>query len=233
MAAEYAHPEMLAETFWLAGQVLDGSLRLIDCREPAEYAAGHIPGALALPVHNYIKDEGGIHVMGAEAFAQLMGDLGVGDTTTVVTYDANGGLSATRLWWALNYYGHTRTRVLNGALQKWAGEGRPVTTEAPAPPARATFTARPIPAWIARKDDVHACIQDPGSIILDVRSAAEHTGAEPRKNRRAGHIPRAIHLEWTRALDSEGTYRVWRQPVELRALFENAGVTPDHSIIVH
>jgi thiosulfate/3-mercaptopyruvate sulfurtransferase len=231
-ADSYARPELLAETDWLEAQLDDPDVRIIDCRMPEGYVSSHIPGAYALPVHHYLKDEGGVHIMPPEAFGRLMSGLGVDADTTVVAYDDDGGRHATRLWWALAYHGHDRARVLNGALQKWVGEGRPTTTATPpAPPAR-TFTPHLRPEAIATLGDVKACIHAPGALILDVRSAGEFAGTERRQNRRVGHIPGAVNIEWTRAL-SDGPYPVWRPAAELRQMFESVGVTPDRTIITH
>ena len=124
----YAHPELLAEPGWLWEHRDDPKLRMIDCASLEKYQRAHIPGAVGLPVHVWIKEvEEGIHVMGPEAFADLMGQLGVSDDTTVVTYDDWIGAYATRLWWVLKYYGHSNAKVLNGGWQRWVSEGRPVT----------------------------------------------------------------------------------------------------------
>ncbi len=84
----YAHPELLAEPDWLWEHRDDPSLRIIDCASLDKYERAHIPGAVGLPVHPWIKDrDEGVHVMGPEAFATLMGRLGVSVDTTVVVYD--------------------------------------------------------------------------------------------------------------------------------------------------
>jgi thiosulfate/3-mercaptopyruvate sulfurtransferase len=233
----YPNGQLLAETDWLAEQLDAADVRVVDCRTAEAYAEGHIPGARALPVHNYLKDEGGVHVMGPEAFGDLMERLGIGERTTVVAYDDNGGLSATRFWWVLHYYGHDRAKVLNGALQKWAGEGRPVA-KGPSVEVREAGPSRPVTVRkraeiLAEREEVQACVPRRDTVILDVRSEAEHRGAERRQNRRAGHIPGAVNVEWTRALVSDGPYRVWRPAGELRAMYEAAGVTPDKRIVTH
>src|SRR3990170_7462777 len=142
----YARPELLATTEWLAERLDDPSIRIVDCDEFAAYRRLHIPGAVGLKAHHYLKDpDNPDHLMPPEMFAAVMADHGIGDAHTVVAYDGSGGLYAARLWWALDYYGHTACRVLNGGFQKWHAEVRPLTSLQPSAIGveRATFTGRP------------------------------------------------------------------------------------------
>src|SRR5690606_10596867 len=122
---EYARPQLLAEPDWLAQHLDDPKVRVIDCATLEAYRRAHIPGAVQLPVHFYIKDDGppgadhGTFVMSPAAFEELMAKLGVSADTTVVTYDDNNALVASRLWWVLKYYGHTNAKVLNGGWHRW------------------------------------------------------------------------------------------------------------------
>ncbi|MBI2911933.1 MAG: sulfurtransferase [Chloroflexi bacterium] len=231
MAEGYVRPDMLAGTDWLAEHLDDPQVRIVDCGPPEAYARAHIPDAVALPVHHYLKGPDNVHVMDSAAFAEAMARLGIGDDTLVVGYDENGGNWAARLWWVLRYYGHDNARVLNGGWDTWLAEGRPLSRSAPQP-SPATFTARVRRAAIARSDDVRACIHEPGAVILDVRSPDEYMGEERRTNQRVGHIPGAVNIEWSRAL-TDDERRTWRPAPELRALYEAAGVTPDRDIITH
>ena len=231
MAEGYARPEMLAGTDWLAEHMDDPHVRIVDCGPPEAYARAHIPGAVALPVHHYLKGSDNVHTMDSNAFAEAMGRLGIGDDALVVGYDENGGNWGARLWWALRYYGHDNARVLNGGWDTWLVEGRRLS-RAVTLPHPATFTPRTRPDGLARLDDVRACIHQPGAVVLDVRSPDEYIGQERRTNKRAGHIPGAINIEWSRAL-TDDERRTWRPAAELRALYEAGGVTPDRDIIVH
>src|SRR5258708_37693656 len=117
---DYARRELLVEPEWVAEHANDPNVRIIDCATVEAYRRAHIPGAVQLPVHFYIKEndpEGsdhGVLVTPPAEFAALMSKLGVGPETTVVTYDDNNALVAARLWWVLKYYGHTKAKVLNG-----------------------------------------------------------------------------------------------------------------------
>src|SRR5207253_2830023 len=99
------------------------------------------------------------------AFEEMMTKLGIGDATRVIVYDERGGIYAARLWWILNYYGHSNVALMNGGWIKWTAEQRPAVTAAPAPVV-ATFTARPQPKWIATASDVVGAIDKPGVKIV-------------------------------------------------------------------
>ncbi len=229
----YAHPELLAEPDWLWARRDDPALRVIDCAALEKYARAHIPGAIGLPVHVWLKDrERGVHVMGPDAFAALMAQLGVSDGTTVVTYDDYNTSSATRLWWVLNYYGHTQVKVLNGGWQRWVDEGRPVTYH-PTTPTPGHFTARPNAALICDLDHVLANYQAPGTQVLDVLYAARYRGLEnPFANKRVGHIPGALNLPIERFFTGDEP-RVFKSASELRALLAEVGLSLESDIIVH
>ena len=151
----YARPEILVETDWLEEHLNDPDIRIVDCDQYDLYSRAHVTNAVGTPEHNFIKNPdyandptGHPLVASAEDFARLMGRMGIGNDTTVVAYDAGGGTRAARLWWVLNYYGHTKAKMLNGGWKKWHDEGRPTSTDAlrprrpPSPPRRS-------PTWSA------------------------------------------------------------------------------------
>ena len=117
-----------------------------------------------------------------------MGDLGVGPDTTVVSYDTAGGVPASRMWWVLNYYGHTNAKVLNGGWERWFHEGRPISRDVPSA-ASAAFTPVVNDAGLCSLDYGKAHVGDEGVIFLDVRSDGEWTGEVSRNNKRIGRVP--------------------------------------------
>ena len=228
--AGYANPALLAETDWLAEHLHDANLRLIDCDTRDAFRRAHIPGAVPVRGHHYLKEkEGAPHVMGAEQFARTMGEMGIGNDTLVVAYDGFNGLYAARLWWTLAYYGHTNVKVLNGGWNAWLAEGRPVTN-ATTRPEPAVFTPHVQPDLIADWQRVQAAI---GSerVLLDVRSDGEWTGENARGTKRGGRLPGAVHLEWLNYVDAK-TSR-FKPAAELRALFEEVGVSPDREVVTY
>jgi thiosulfate/3-mercaptopyruvate sulfurtransferase len=233
MAADtqFAHPELLAETDWLAEHLEDPSIRIVDCDEFPAYQRLHIRGAVGLRVHHYLKGEDDVHLMGPEQFAVTMSKHGIGSEHTVVTYDGMGGLYAARLWWALDHYGHQNAKVLNGGFHKWFEEGRPVTSEQPHVE-RVSFEVRPGGDRLCRIDEVRDAIAR-DTVIWDVRSRAEHTGEDRRQNKHGGHIPGAVHLEWLDLTRPPARSGLLLPPEEMRARLEAAGITPEKQVLVH
>ena len=233
----YARPELLAEPEWLAQHSSDPAVRIIDCATLDAYRRAHIPGAVQLPVHFYIKEDDpagsdhGVLITPPSQFEQLMGKLGVGPDTTVVTYDDNNALVATRLWWALKYYGHTNARVLNGGWRGWLSEGRPVTFHATRPEP-AAFVAKPDPAVYATLEHLKESHADPGCQVLDARTDAEWEGTNDRGNKRAGRVPNAKHLEWLRFVAADDSRR-FLPAEELQQLLDEAGIARTQPVITY
>jgi thiosulfate/3-mercaptopyruvate sulfurtransferase len=237
MAEGYARPELLAETGWLAEHLDDPGVRVVDADSPEAYARAHIPGAVGLPDANiFLKTaRGEPFLMGPEPFAALMDTLGIGGETAVVVYDAQSGLHAARFWWTLAYYGHPNVRVLNGGWHTWLLEGRPVTMAPPGgrPVAgQGTFTPRAEPGLLTDCPGLRAAIGRADAAILDVRSDAEWTGADARRNARRGHVPGAVHLEWVNLVTADDR-RVFKPATELRGMLEALGVSPDREVSVY
>lgn len=234
---EYARPELLAEPDWLQAHAAGPDVRIVDCATLDAYRRAHIPGAVHLPAQNYIKEDDpagsdhGVFVMPPHQFEALMGSLGVGPGTTVVTYDDNNALVAARLWWVLRYYGHTNAKVLNGGWHRWLTEGRPVTFHA-TKPTPATFTAHPDPAIYATLDELKDRHTDPACQVLDVRTDGEWEGTNDRGNRRAGRLPNARHLEWLRFVTSDDR-RTFLPADEIASLLDEAGLTRAKPVITY
>jgi thiosulfate/3-mercaptopyruvate sulfurtransferase len=233
----YARPELLAEPDWLAAHLEDPDVRIIDCATLEAYRRAHIPGAVGLPVHFYIKEEDpkgsdhGVFVMPPGQFEDLMNRLGVSAGTTVVTYDDNNSLVAARLWWVLNYYGHTAAKVLNGGWHRWLSEGRPVTFHATRVE-RGSFSARPRPELYADADAVLEACEKQSAKLMDVRTDEEWAGTNDRGNRRAGRVPGAEHLEWIRFVTRDDR-RTFLPAEELQRMVDGLGFKRDEPIITY
>ncbi len=229
----YARPEVLAETEWLAERLDDPSIRIVDCDEFPAYQRLHIRGAMGLKIHHYLKDASDeTHLMSPDDFARAMSAHGIGNQHTVVAYDGMGGLYAARLWWALDYYGHSNCKVLNGGFEKWLLEGRSVTREQPHVE-RARFEVRAGSDCLCRMDELREAIGRDDTIIWDVRSRAEHTGADQRQNKRGGYIPGAVHLEWLDLTAPPARSGLLLPPDEMRRKLEAVGITPEKQVLVH
>jgi thiosulfate/3-mercaptopyruvate sulfurtransferase len=230
LAASFARQDILVGTDWLAAHLDDPNVRIVDCDVPDAYARAHIPGAVNYRDHYYKNPDDQRYIMTPPQFAEAMAILGIGDETIVVGYDNLGSRYSGRLWWCLTYYGHTRVHVLEDGWSRWLQEGRPVTEKVPLVQASSAFTPRPNESMLASADYVLAALSRPEAVVLDVRAIEEWEGTETRGNKRGGHMPGAVHLEW---LDSvrEAPVRGLKPAGELKAMFEAAGVTPDKEVI--
>ena len=257
----------LVSTEWLAANLGHADLRVVDVRWSVRYEggrgisfddrdgylAGHIPGAVYVGMVSELSDSA--HpvpdmLAPARQFAEAMGRLGIGNDTLVVAYDNMGlPLASARLWWALSYYGHDRVRVLDGGLREWQAEGRPLSTEVPAPTAT-TFVARPRRSWLATKQDVVASLGKSDTVIVDCLTAELYRGGGDRHlwGQRAGHIPGAVNVPSLVNVDpalvdatSEERLQLMRSgrsmrfaPSQtLRSHYESVGVVPQRSIITY
>lgn len=241
----------LVETDWLAAHLRDPSLRVVDMRGVVatrgvgegvqaaeyrgareEYEAAHIPGAVYLDWTRDIVDPDDpvpAQVARPERMARALGAAGIGDDTLVVAYDSHPASQfATRLWWALRYYGHVSARVLNGGWRKWLAEGRP-TESGEDIPAPAVFTPRPRPELRATAEEVLRRLGDPGVTLIDARDEAQYTGAV-RRGPRGGHIPGALHLPRERLMAPDGTFL---PGAELARAAREAGIAPEKQAIAY
>lgn len=225
---DYAHPELLAEPDWLASMLDNPKVRVIDCATLEAYRRAHIPGAVQLPVHYYIKEsapagaEHGTLVMPQAEFEQLMRKLGVSNDTLVVTYDDNNGLVASRLWWVLKYYGHTNAKVLNGGWHRWLTEGRPVTFHA-TKVAPGSFNGAVHPEFNATVDYLKEQYDSGNCQVLDARTDGEWEGSNDRGNKRVGRVPGSHHLEWLKFVATDDSRR-FLPADEIEALLQGAGI---------
>ena len=231
-AEGFAHPEFLVDAAWVAAHLDDPNVVVVDGDVAAGYQRGHIPGAVLVP-DNYEKDpaSGRVHILPPEPFAAMCQNLGIGDDTLVVAYDNNQSLYAARLWWALNYYGHSQVKVLDGGWRQWIAEGRPVSFDRPNPRSGATFTPRVDDSIMVRVDELKAVCRLADAVLWDVRSDGEYSGANDRGNQRAGHIPGAVHLEWFNVMEPD-SHR-FKPAAAIRQLLNQHGITPDKAVFAY
>jgi thiosulfate/3-mercaptopyruvate sulfurtransferase len=222
----YANPQLLVDTEWLAGHLDDPALRLIDARSPQLYGESHIPGAVSLAAAGGIPRAENGDMGTADAFTQVARALGVDAGSRVVIYDAPGAQMGMAAWGFL-YYGHTQVSVLDGGFEKWTSEGRPTSSEPGSYPA-GRFEAELVEELFCSLDHARSVHGSPGTVFWDVRREAEYTGEEGVNNPRTGHVPGAVHLEWTELLDPET--RTFRPGPELRAMLGERGITPESEI---
>ncbi len=234
--------QMLVTTDWLAKHLNDPKVVLLHiARERAHYEAGHIPGARFVAWNEIIATRNGVanELPPVEQLQKLFERLGVGDEARIVVYGDAAGLSAARAYFTLDYLGHgERTALLDGGLEKWKAEKRPLSTEAPEiKPAH--FTVRLNPqllvslevmrdlSWIAAHSD------QPEVMLIDSRPANDYAGSPALEGRpRTGHIPGSVNIYWMQHLRSREDPQLL--PVtELRKLYEAVGARPGQKMVTY
>jgi thiosulfate/3-mercaptopyruvate sulfurtransferase len=230
LAGVYAHPEQLVEIDWAALHVQDPNVRIVDMRQSG-YAEGHVPGSVYLsPVAIRDAKAPPTFLPTPQAFADLMAKLGIGDSTRVVVYDERGGVYAARLWWILNYFGHSNVALMNGGWIKWTAEYRATSTETPSP-AAGRFTPRPHPEMVATAADVVAAINKPTVAIVDARTTAEIEGKDLRGIKRGGFIESSVPVYWEELLDAQA--KTFKPADEIRKIYQDRGVVPSKQVIAY
>ena len=227
----YPNAALLTTPAELAGAIEGGKPPLIlDLRPSEDFAAGHIPGAVHL-------DLWGVSLIDTDpaplkAFMWMIDHLfnlrGVTAETPVVVYDEESGIRAARAFWFLEYLGHPKVQLLDGGFNAWVAGRLPVTREA-AGPSKSSWSGTPQERAIATWRDVQARLGRPDVVLLDTRTDGEWDGTTVRA-KRGGHIPGAVHVEWTRNLGPDGAFK---PAAELRQMYERAGVTPDKEVVTY
>jgi thiosulfate/3-mercaptopyruvate sulfurtransferase len=244
--------DLLVSTEWLADHLTDPNLRVVDMRgsvvttqvapgvEQAdyrgardEYLAGHIPGAVYVDWTKDIIDPDDpvpVQIAPADRFAQAMAERGIGDETLVIAVDHSGGQFATRLWWALGYYGHDQVRVLDGGWNRWVKEGRPVET-GEVSVRRASFTPRVRPNLRVTAEQLAGLLDHPDLDwqLADARDAGQFTGAK-RRGPRGGHIPGALHVAREQFFAPQGGFLPLE---EVRARVAELGLRSDRPTVAY
>lgn len=231
--------ESLVSTEWLAAKLGAPGLKLIDAsyfpldpaRDPAaDYAAGHIPGALFLDLAKLADPASDLPGMlpPAEQFAARMAALGVGDGDRIVLYDATPHRTSARAWWMFRAFGRDDVAILDGGLPKWVAEGRALEAGESAP-VSAHFTARTQAALVRDLGQMFANVKSGAEQVVDARGAKRFSGEEgdPR-GLAAGHIPGSLNLPMDRLLNADGTFK---DEAGLRAAFAAAGVDLDRPLV--
>jgi thiosulfate/3-mercaptopyruvate sulfurtransferase len=235
--AEYAHPERLVTTSWLAQHLDDPALAVVESDEDIlMYETGHIPGAVKVDWHTELNDPITRDYVDAEGFARLMRQKGIGRDTTVVFYGDKSNWWAAYALWVFSLFGHPDVRLLDGGRAKWDAEGRPMTIDLPGrPPTDYPVVQRDDSHIRAFRDDVLSHVGKP---LVDVRSPDEYSGKllhmpnYPQEGAlRGGHIPGAKSVPWARAAAEDGTFK---SRTELESLYQReVGLAPANDVIVY
>ena len=227
--ADYAHPESLVSTEWVAEHGSDGNVRLVEVDvDTSAYEQGHIAGSVGWNWQSQLQQPVRRDLASKEEIEQLLGGSGIGNGTTVILYGDNNNWFAAWAFWQLKYYGHSDVRLMNGGRAKWEAEGRPLTTDAPLHSATSYTASEGDQSIRAYRDQVLSMVNAGNIALVDVRSPAEFSGellappAAPQEgSQRGGHIPGASNIPWGQAVAEDGTFK---SADALRELYSLQGV---------
>ncbi len=230
--SQYAHPEVLVDTQWLANHLNDPNVRVVEVdTSPETYKNTHIPGAVFWNIFTDLLQPNLSVNLDSTAMEKLLSRSGIANDTTVVAYGSYPGTGAW-IFWLLKLFGHFDIRVLNGGHQKWVAEGRPVSAELASFPLTA-YQSQPLDSSLrVLPEEVKQSIGQSDRVLLDVRSLQEYSGERflmqpPEGIERAGHIPSAVHIDFMQTLNEDRTFNSFDQ---LQELYGSKGVTGDKQI---
>lgn len=235
--AAYAHPEVIAETNWLAERLSDPSIRVIEVDvDTAAYELGHIPGALAWNWTTQLSDTVRRDILSKENLEALLSEAGITPETTIILYGDSNNWFAAWAFWQLKIYGHRDVRILNGGRKKWLAEGRPVSEERPHFNQTSYPAQAPDLSLRAFLPQVMEAVKQGSASLVDVRSPQEFTGeilappGLPETCQRGGHIPGGRNVPWGKACQDDGTFKSFD---ELKALYGAEGVDGSKLVIAY
>ncbi len=235
---DYAHPDVLVETEWVAQHLHDPGLRIVESDEDVLlYEVGHIPGAVKIDWHMDLQDPLVRDYITKRGFEELLSSRGIANDTTVIFYGDKNNWWACYAFWVFKLFGHEKCMVMNGGRQKWIAENRPLSKDVPNYP-RTHYIAKDRDDKTIRafRDQVMQHVAT-GNPLVDVRSPQEYSGellhmpGYPQEGAlRGGHIPGAKNIPWAKAVREDGTFK---SADELKALYEQHGITPDKDVIAY
>ncbi|MGA3328136.1 MAG: sulfurtransferase [Terriglobia bacterium] len=234
---EYKHPEVLVSTEWVAAHANDPKVRLVEVDvDTSAYEKAHIKNARGWNWTTQLNDHVRRDIPNEKEFEELCSASGIANDHTVILYGDNNNWFAAFAFWQFKIYGHKDVHLMNGGRKKWELEGRHFTTEVTA------VTRTPYRAGVhdsslrARRDNIFQILSGKQASLVDVRSPDEFTGkviAPPGMTetaQRGGHIPGAMNIPWSKAVNDDGTFKAHD---DLAALYEAQGVRPDKDAVIY
>jgi thiosulfate/3-mercaptopyruvate sulfurtransferase len=234
---QYAHPEVLVSTEWVAAHAHDSNIRVAEVDvDTKAYDEGHVPGAIGWAWNTQLCDTVRRDILSKEQFEELMSSSDVTPSTTLVIYGDNNNWFAAWAFWQAKIYGHPDVRLMNGGRKKWLSEGRELTKEV-LTLQRTSYQAKPADLSLrAFLPEVQAASANRTAAMVDVRSPQEFTGeilappGLPETCQRGGHIPGARNIPWGKAANEDGTFK---SADELRELYAAEGIDGSKPIIAY
>lgn len=239
MPLKYAHPETLVDVAWLREHLNDPTVRVIEIDvDTKQYAAGHIPGAVAFHWQHELQDQVTRDILSKAAFEKLLSKAGIRNSDTVVLYGDNHNWFAAYGFWLFKLYGHADVRLLNGGRAKWLAENDAPLTTTPSEHTPSMYRVAGINAVLrARLGEVLDIASTKRAKLVDVRSVDEYTGkiiAPPGLDetaQRPGRIPGARNAPWSLAVNADGTFKSRELLEEL--YLNQLGLSPEQETVTY
>jgi thiosulfate/3-mercaptopyruvate sulfurtransferase len=235
--SEYAKPEAIVSTAWVASHGNDTNVRVVEVDvDTKAYDEGHVPGAIAWSWNTQLSDQVRRDILSKTQFEELMSSSGVRPDTTLIVYGDNNNWFAAWAVWQAKIYGHRDVRLMNGGRKKWLSEGRDLSTDTPQF-ARAQYTASDADLSLrAFLPQAHEASTQKSAVLVDVRSPQEFTGeilappGLPETCQRGGHVPGASNIPWGKACNDDGTFK---SADELRRIYAAESIDGSKPVIAY
>ena len=231
-----ARSDVLVSTDWAESNLDAPNTVFVEVDEDTSaYDGGHIAGAVRLDWKSDLQDQVKRDFVDAQQFSKLLSDKGIANDDTVILYGGNNNWFAAYAYWYFKLYGHENVKLLDGGRKKWELDGRPLSSDAVSRPATSYTAKAPDNTIRAFRDEVIAAISKKN--LVDVRSPDEFSGKilapahlPQEQSQRAGHIPSAINVPWSKAANEDGTFK---SDDDLAKLYAAAGLDGQKETIAY
>jgi thiosulfate/3-mercaptopyruvate sulfurtransferase len=231
-----ARSDVLVTADWAESNLDTPNVVFVEVDEDTSaYDGGHIAGAVKLDWRDDLQDPIKRDFVDQQQFSKLLSDKGIANDDTVVLYGGNNNWFAAYAYWYFKLYGHQDVKLLDGGRKKWELDGRPLTADAVSRPATSYAASAPNTAIRAFRDEVIDAIGTKN--LVDVRSPDEFSGKilapahlPQEQSQRAGHIPSAINVPWSKAANEDGTFK---SDADLEKLYAEAGLDGSKETIAY
>ena len=231
-----ARSDVLVTTDWAESNLDAPNTVFVEVDEDTSaYDGGHIAGAVKLDWKTDLQDAVKRDFVDAQQFSKLLSDRGIANDDTVILYGGNNNWFAAYAYWYFKLYGHDNVKLIDGGRKKWELDGRPLSTDKVSRPATSYTAKQPDNTIRAFRDEVIAAINEKN--LVDVRSPDEFSGKilapahlPQEQSQRAGHIPGAINVPWSKAANEDGTFKA---DEDLATLYGQAGLDGEKETIAY
>ena len=228
--------DVLVDADWAEAHLEDPKIVFVEVDEDVSaYDGGHIAGAVRLDWTSELQQPEARDLIDADDFSKLLSAKGISNDDTVVLYGGNNNWFAAYAYWQFKLYGHEDVKLLDGGRKKWELDGRELVKDVPERPTTSYTAQAPDASIRAFRDEVVASIGSKN--LVDVRSPDEFSGKikapahlPQEQSQRAGHIPTAINIPWSKAAADDGTFR---SDEELSRLYGDQGFDDGRSTIAY